>query len=559
MRLVSALQAIQTKTLRALIAVCALTACATLVLTPSSPAFAQGQLTHVTVEILNTQYFGCSDDIFSGPPDIYFNVTFDGTLKTTLPTELESNLSPFAVDLQLEHDVDYSKGTISIIIEQKDRDSGANAPDDFCDLDGANPDHTLDLTLDLRSCQITGDLSGSCGETISTSSSGDPRFGFQFKVNVIESPRTPGLNVRCMHHPLWPQPGEKVTIRAEALDGLAEPISSQPVTNIEIYVDDSNNPLVATVTDGPFGAPQVSVDYTPMGASQFFYGCRVVDRVGAEDVAVHTGWRVVQIGTPTHGRAVPVLYTGPRANRLDIVFIAVHPDYDGPDNPEFLDDVTKAISDGYFAGNATYRAAGRLFLENQDAFNFWIALDPGTAFGFGCGELPPTVHPPANWNTDYTFANAGVLLHRQGSDFRDCSEVGQRIFTTNLRHVLGERKRIGTLLHETGHMPFGLADEYCLAIDGRCTGGYSLANPHPNVYFSEGSCLGDDLADIAADTCLDIQESGVRSGWYRLDPDSTISDDLMKGSGNLMPRGADVRRINWLFERCRSAGCIRNR
>ena len=44
-------------------------------------------------------------------------------------------------------------------------------------------------------------------------------------------------------------------------------------------------------------------------------------------------------------------------------------------------------------------------------------------------------------------------------DFRDCAPGGQRLFSS-------EPTSIGTVLHETGHRPFGLADEYC------CDGGY---------------------------------------------------------------------------------------
>ena len=41
-------------------------------------------------------------------------------------------------------------------------------------------------------------------------------------------------------------------------------------------------------------------------------------------------------------------------------------------------------------------------------------------------------------------------------------------------------------------------------------------------------------------------------------PHSTLADDLMLMSGDLTPRGADRRRVEWLFEKCYSAGCKGN-
>ena len=51
-------------------------------------------------------------------------------------------------------------------------------------------------------------------------------------------------------------------------------------------------------------------------------------------------------------------------------------------------------------------------------------------------------------------------------NFRDCAPGGERVFST-------EPGSFGTILHESGHRPFGLADEYC------CDGGYLPDRPLP--------------------------------------------------------------------------------
>jgi len=284
-----------------------------------------------------------------------------------------------------------------------------------------------------------------------------------------------------------------------------------------------------TVTQGPFAA-----------GSTIAYGCRV--RYAGREV--WTGWRLVQIDMPTSGnRAIPIIYTGPRSSSIDILFVPDRDNYSGGTDPQFRSDVKSVIKNGYYAED--------IFLIHQDKLNFWIALDTGDAEP-GCDhELPD------NWDDEYAFVDAGALLHTD--NFRDCAPGGERIFSS-------EPYNPRTVLHETGHRPFGLADEYC------CDGGYFQAAPYPNVYDEPADCQNpDEISDLGnwdtklgqpPRTASDCQEFEEDLFWF-FDRDWSVSDsnpfsvsdnDLMNNNGN--PQGADVRRIDWLFnDVCRRAGC----
>ena len=123
--------------------------------------------------------------------------------------------------------MDFSKGSVSLRIEQRDRDGGLTFDDDRCDISPV--DDILDLTLDLTACSVSGDVSGACGTSISASGA------FRFTVFVDEPPSAPGLQVNCIHDPIWPQPGQAVTVTAMSLDGT---LASRLADAVEIWVDD---------------------------------------------------------------------------------------------------------------------------------------------------------------------------------------------------------------------------------------------------------------------------------------------------------------------------------
>ena len=491
-----------------------LTAFLLLLVCATHAPLASAQQVVVRVLIERTSWFNCDDGPFGGPPEIYFKVIIDGHELNSRNDAIFTNFSPFAVNREFSQPVDFASGSVPIRIEQWDRDSGLTFDDDRCDI-SPNGDE-LDLTLDLINCQVSGEASGACATTLAG------RTPFEFQVTVDEPPSAPGLQTSCIHDPIWPQPGETVTITANALDGTLAP---RLADSIEIWVDDRTGPATAS--------PGTTLSFTagPFSAETFTYGCRVID----DGLSIWTGWRTVAVGTSAltdaYGDRIPIMYTGSRSSRLDFVFYADRDSYSSSSDPAFLNDVRNAISNGYYAD--------AVYLTNQDKINYWLAQATGKADP-DCEIDAPT----------RAWEDVGLVFHTD--DFRDCAPGGKRVFST-------EPASFGTIRHETGHRPFGLADEYC------CDGGYFQTSPFPDIYDSRtavmlpggGVIIGceDDAVNVgrtAAD-CRSWDEDipwWFDDTWYTSDPDS---DDLMFDRGQR--RALDDRRMNWLFDVCRGAAC----
>jgi hypothetical protein len=327
----------------------------------------------------------------------------------------------------------------------------------------------------------------------------------------VPPPSIDGLIVRCLHETLWSQGGQPVTITAEALDNDLAPLAITAGVDVEIWVNDTTTPAntgsnVNTLTH----------TFTP-ALGQFSYGCQI----HAGSVTVWSGWRSVQVGTPSM-QAVPIIFTRQPGSAVDIIFIPDMDNYSGAADPNFLDDVHDTLLASYYGD--------LLFLQNQNTTNFWLAQDMGDY------EELCNFSEPANWDTSYAFAEAGSIVH--SDSLRDCARFSIRIFSGEV----GGDARV--FLHETGHQPFGLADEYC------CDGGYFQTDIFPNLYDSLGECQAD-AANVLGEfgTCRNFtdEDSDV---WYTSDP---ANDDLMVD--NQTPRPLDIRRIEWLYNNCRSSNC----
>lgn len=440
---------------------------------------------------------------------------------------------------EFSRQVDPAAGTTAISLEIRDEDGGPRLGDDHVDINPA-PGRNLIVSVDLATCRITGDVAGTCGTSIESAGREVERGTIRFRIDVGASPSAPNLNLSCMHGPIWPQDGEPVTVTLEAFDGRLAPRAAD---RLEIWFDGG-----ATPTRVVEGAQVTFAGLASPGAGRTFsYGCRVFD----DGEEVWSGWRVVQVGMPPGGRAIPIVNTGPQASRLDIVFVPDRFWYTGADDPQFLADVTAAI-DAYYGEWAV--------LRRQDHFNFWLAMDAATV------RDDCDTEAPANWDSAYTFADSGAFVHRfpmevgadDDSEFtvRDCAPGGERFFSaqaTNLR----------VFLHEMGHEPFGLADEYC------CDGGYFTGEPFPNVFFYGPVDFMEDAAD--RDCQLDaptlepfdrllgdpVRGPGdcfrIRTDWGRAFASDARVDHLMQNNGKV--RGAELRQMEHVFGRCRAAAC----
>jgi hypothetical protein len=215
-----------------------------------------------------------------------------------------------------------------------------------------------------------------------------------------------------------------------------------------------------------------------------------------------------------------VLYTGPRASHIDLVFYADEDSYTGSSDPAFLGDVLNAIENGYYGQD--------IYLANQDKINFWIS-------GATAKAEPDcdTEAPQKAWE------DAGAVFHTD--NFRDCSPGGERVFSTIAT-------RLDIMRHETGHRPFGLADEYC------CDGGYFQSDPFPNAYEEDSTCKTEAplLGRTEADCRSWVEDIPwwFDDTWWTSDPPNR---DIMVD--NTVRRALDNRRMNWLFDVCRGAGC----
>lgn len=321
--------------------------------------------------------------------------------------------------------------------------------------------------------------------------------------------------VRCFHDPVYlANGGELVTISAEAIDRSGTAID---VDEIEIWLDTSpvSPSLVETSTAG--AVLEVSPQQT------FSYGC--LARNGAR--TDFSGWRTVVVGDFDFP-ALPIQYNGPLNEKIDVVFLADPDEYASTSDPDFLEDVGLLIAEGYFTIPS--------FVESQDSFNFWIAKDFGNTGPDPAEPDPPSAfclrEGPEDWSTTYAFADVGGLVHR--SRCRDRASASLRLFTSEV-----DLNRLQVVAHESGHAPFGFADEYC------CNTRYYSNPPSPNLLETESECT-DEAADRGFDPtqCRLLESTTNDTSAWIFEPDyralSPETRDLMQLSGCATAVGAST-------------------
>jgi len=491
---------------------------------PVAPVNVKATIEHVhALDCFDEVWFTCPSD-----PDFYAALTIDGQAMDNRDQNAEDDDDIYP-NWEFGKLVDFNKGNISLTLDIFDSDGGLRGDDDQADLKPA-AGRTLNLNVDLTACLmgstsgVSGDVTGGCGQTLYSYGTEDDRAEIWFRIEVVPPATTAGTNVRCLHSPIWPQGSAAVSITVDALDGALAPKSV--MTNIEVWLNNTSAPF-ATVSN----TTNLTVNAgTYTAGSNFTYGCLVRDSLSGE--VVFSGWRRVQVGMPPDGHAVPVLYTGPRASRVDTVFIRDQDTYTTTTSTMFQADIYNLLWSGYYSE--------RVFLFNQDKMNFWIALDQGDAQD-DCASTAP-----GNWDHDYTFSDTGAIIHRDGT-IRDCTPGGARFFSSKATST-----RI--VLHESGHQPYGLADEYC------CDGGYFQPDPYPNLCAEQSGCVAE-IPDLQTwDTrlgvtprttasCTSLTSVGGDDWWTS---DSRVNDLMMNNS---TPQGADYRRIQWIFDRCAAASC----
>lgn len=524
-----------------------------------SPAAAAPNI-RVAITLLHIKALASAEEGACGDPDWYAKVWIGDSFFNNEDTDEQDALEGKPeIDIEWEFfvpDLDVATldtpGRVPFRIEVHDEDGGLCFGDEHYDS-SPSPNKEISGYIDLGNCTLHGPRAddfgyfGDCESVITQAGTDDDRAEVKFKVQVTPPASAPGLNIRCVHSRIWPQPGQPVTITATALDGALSPTIL--ADNLEIWVNpnpDINSSRAPTAQAGGVGT--LSHTFIPSDSFKgFTYGCRLTDN----GVTIFSSWHRVTVGDPSPGftfpkPAVPILYTGPRGSRIDVVFIVDRDTYNGALDNQFQTDVGSVITTSYY-GFAPFLAA-------QDRFNFWLLPDnPGRADDANDGDCDHDL--PVLWDDAYAFADTGAILHRKNQ--RDCALRGDRIFSgvvdPNVRS-----DALQVITHETGHQPFGLADEYC------CDGGYFQQDEAPNVYAeSDGDdgCEADapslGRAPAACREWVEPVSGWADPDWYTSEPADVTAgaanDDLMNDNGPA--QAADLRRFNLMFAECGSAKC----
>ena len=487
----------------------------------------------VTVRVTLLEIEDLGDDLDdASDADFYGQVVIGATSHENEDTpaseaaEGEEHVYP---NWEFSAEVDQALGSVPVRIVVRDEDGLFNGADDLAWV--APNDGVVDLDVKLRPCAISGDVTGACATQLTTSDADR----LVFRVDVLRPPASPGLRVQCLHSPLWPQPGDPVTVTATAVDGDGRIRDfSVPGDRVDqVGIDVGGAPAALTASGTSATATFVA------GGTSLSYECWATHDGGRLEAS--TWPRTVRVG-PEAGRAVPVVYTGPTASRIDVVVFAdagFDPTAIGGET--FVQHTQRLLGQSLFgvmndqrtddAGNplGAPDVANDYVLSHQGWFNVWLGQSGGADISRDDGDCELT--PPRDWD-EYAFADAGVVLH---SDLlRDCADMDERFSGV-------DRADWRTLLHELGHTPFGLSDEYPL------DDGYWQDDFLPNVYDDYDDCIGD---APAGSPCRSFQDDDDDT-WFTSDP---ASDDLMVDRGQV--RFLDRRRFDHLLlTQCPKAGC----
>jgi hypothetical protein len=507
----------------------------------ATPAHAQPHVI-LAVTIERIRLLGGDDGC--GEPDWYAKVFINGREFNNLDTaeqdaeEGNADISPPG-GWEFSDSVDIATlaqpGQVPLTIEVWEEDGGLCFEDDQFDIspgDGRGLSGSVQVAPCGASFPGPPARSIECGVSSVFAGTATDRAEVTFRVEVQEPASAPGVRIRCLHTPVLPQRGQPVTITATALDGAVAPMVAD---DLEIWVQaDAAAPATRSKVTDISGVTSTTYVFTPdPEVEDFAYGCRLT-KGGS---TVFSSWH----RTPTQDPGllnIPILYTGPRSSRIDIVFIAdrdTYPRGDDDFNPAFLADVAQVLNISYYGFDP--------FLAAQDRFNFWISYPSARADDANDGDCDHDL--PSRWDDTFAFADAGAILHRKAQ--RDCALRGDRIFSGTLN--TGYRSdAFQVVTHETGHQPFGLADEYC------CDGGYFQQDTAPNVYTEPEDCRDDAPAlERTGDACREWEKDVT--GWFDSDWSSSepASGDLMNDNG--LAQAADLRRFDLIFAGCRSAAC----
>ena len=495
----------------------------------------------VVLTITHVQVIGDLEGPLCGDPDLFARVWINGVDQGSSPViEGSADILP---DWQFTEDVLLSEESVPVRIEIWEEDfvlsCGLN---DQADISPESGEKGIDIVVDLAPCAVSGDLAGGCEQVFVSQGTGEAETLIEFTIfseppagNAVFVTTCSLIENGSLTTVLWPQEGETVDINLQVNQPNGGPTFK--AETVEIWIDrdleDGSEPAAAAATDTETATFRLrDQSFT----EDFAYGCRAM----ADGLETWTGWRQVTVGDPDPGaEVIPVRASGPRASRLDIVLFADEDTYDSATDPVFLSDAA-SIYNAYLERN--------IFKLNERMFNFWIALEPAKKDDGSDGDCDHTA-PTISW------MDAGAIVHQIPSgSFRNCGNRDKKL-------VSATTKPATTVLHEIGHVPFGLADE-------RDGSGFWQSLDMPNVYHNledDHTWSGAFRIGCEADTaragrdpsdCRLIQDTStwgwiddLDQKWYTSDP----SVDEMNKGGPF--NELDIQRIQWVYAECNSARC----
>ncbi len=172
--------------------------------------------------------------------DFYSKITIAGNTHTTNHVNNDNDISP---DWSHSRTVDGNSRYVSVGIQMWDSDGGLNGADDRIDIDGG-AGRDINVTYDLLTNQITGDVSGTGGSTLGSSGNSGDRARTYFKVtegdwydrnlgdnNFTNLARNAGTSTSR---------NEMLTLLRETKDYGS--VTSQELTDLRTIVDDRYQP-----------------------------------------------------------------------------------------------------------------------------------------------------------------------------------------------------------------------------------------------------------------------------------------------------------------------------
>lgn len=288
----------------------------------------------------------------------------------------------------------------------------------------------------------------------------------------------------AIHTPIYPNAGQNVSYTLDKIDG--------DVSKVQLYetVQTINSSGSVTATSSTtllqeWNNPTLPITFTKSGG---YSSNRLVNyrfEVYGNDKHYTHDVKFAISPYPVLNQPAPVYVVGDINRIMNLVFIR---DTDLTENT-FKDAVRLDIHDAFH--KETY------IRRFRHSFNFF--LNPFTGHAHDYDTETHDHEKPSNWN-QLSFAQGKVILHQRS--IRDFAQGGN-LFST-------EHFNRGTIIHESGHTFYSLADEYG-------SGSHWQESKFPNNWQNLSDCQS--AAGGRGMASSDAHQMGA-SGWYKLCPNT---------------------------------------